>query len=263
LLSLLACDLMQGLGAILNIKWASERRVYCSATCDAQGIVQIIGETGVAMSTTAITIHTFLVIFFRWSPSPKASWIWKVVIAFIWVYVVLFGIVGFARHHRPANDNTTIDNFFTPTPYWCWISGHFNDERIAGEYFWLWFAAFLSILLYTLLYFRVRGNITVDPLDWRRVRFHSGRGGRGGEAGKDAAKEALSMIWYPVTYTILVLPLSIVRWSTFRPQGHAEPKVPPAVTWVVLFIFGLSGIANVVLILLTRKNLLLFGQRGV
>jgi hypothetical protein len=233
---------MQGLGAILNIKWTSSGKVFCSATCDAQGIIQVIGETGVAMGTLAITIHTFLVIFFRWSPGPKANWIWKVVIAFIWFYTILFGCIGYARHHRPTNSNDTIDSFFTPTPYWCWISGHFGPERIAGEYFWLWFAAFSSIALYTLLFFRVRGNITVDPLDWRRVRFQwkrwnansseaepgnayfasSGRGARGGEAGKDAAKEALSMIWYPVTYTILVLPLSIVRWFTFsRPQGES------------------------------------------
>lgn len=282
LLSLLLSDFLQGLGAILNIKWSAERQVYCSATCTAQGSVQIVGETGVALSTLAITIQTFLVIFFRWSPSPRSSWIWKAVITAIWLYVCIFAAVGYGKHHSPSSDPQTADIFFTPTPYWCWISGKFDAERIAGEYFWLWFAAFVNIILYTLLFFRVRGNITVDPLNWRRVRFkwhrYGGqgrtaggegyfdsvaRGARGGEAGKDAAKEALSMIWYPVTYTILVLPLSIVRWSTFRPPGRTEPHVPFAVTSVVIVIFSLSGAANVVLILWTRKNLLLFGQRGV
>ena len=266
---------MQGIGAILNVKWVAEGQVYCSDACTAQGIIQVIGEAGVAMATLAIAIHTFLVIFFRWSPSPRAAWIWKVAICFIWLYVVLYSLIGFATHHVDP-----IDAFYTPTPYWCWISNDFNPERVTAEYLWLWIAAFTSIILYTFLFFRVRGNITVDPLDWRRVRFKwrrwntgngdgdgyfdgSGRGARGGEAGRRAAREALSMIWYPVTYTALVLPLSIVRWSTFRPIGQAEPNVPFALTCVVVTIFSLSGIVNVSLILLTRKNLLLFGQRGV
>ena len=66
------------------------------------------------------------------------------------------------------------------------------------------------------------------------------------------------MIWYPICYTVLVLPLSIVRWRTFR-----SPKLqtPFAVTAVVVTVFGLSGVVNVVLITLTRRNLLLFGRR--
>jgi hypothetical protein len=227
------------------------------------------------MATFAIALHTFLVIFFRWSPSPRSGWIWKVGISFIWTYVSVYAIVGYATHHRTSEG--AVDSFYTPTPYWCWISSNFNAERITSEYLWLWFAAFSSIILYTFLFFRVRGNITVDPLDWRRVRFQLrrrqtgdgggdgyfaslGRGARGGDAGKIAAKEAMSMIWYPVTYTALVLPISIVRWSTFRQE---EPNVPFALTSIVVTIFGLSGIANVILILLTRKNLLLFGQRGI
>jgi hypothetical protein len=165
-----------------------------------------------------------------------------VVIAFIWGYLLIFALVGYGVHHRISSNDNETDSFFTPAPYWCWISGHFNAERIAGEYFWLWLAAFASIALYSLLFLRVRGNITVDPQDWRQVRFKwhrwrsddaegeeddngngyfagSGRGARGGEAGRTAAKEALSMVWYPVTYTALVLPLSIVRWSTFRPPS--------------------------------------------
>jgi hypothetical protein len=69
------------------------------------------------------------------------------------------------------------------------------------------------------------------------------------------------MIWYPICYTILVLPLSIVRWRTFRPPEHQKLQTPFAVTAVVVTIFGLSGVVNVALIMLTRRNLLLFGQR--
>lgn len=51
LLSLMASEVLQGMGAILNVKWAAEKQVTCSDYCTAQGAIQQIGETGVAMAT--------------------------------------------------------------------------------------------------------------------------------------------------------------------------------------------------------------------
>lgn len=64
-------------------------------------------------------------------------------------------------------------------------------ERILFEYLWLWqvkvdelfsdgadcvvlirSTAFISILLYTILFLRLRGFISVDPRRWTRIRFH-------------------------------------------------------------------------------------------
>ena len=159
----------------------------------------------------------------------------------------------------------------SPTPYWCWISGGFEAERIAGEYFWLWTAALSSIFFYTLLFFRLRGNIQVDPQDWTRIRIRLHPRAHGAPSFLDApftaaCREAMAMVWYPICYTLLVLPLSIVRWRTFRApapggQQNVHVETPFAVTAVVITVFGLSGAVNVVLIMLTRRNLLLFGQR--
>ncbi|KAG8894972.1 hypothetical protein FRC01_012643 [Tulasnella sp. 417] len=73
----------------------------------------------------------------------------------------------------------------------------------------------------------------------------------------------MKMFWYPISYTILVLPLSINRWrSSFKPSSNAGvEKLSIVPTSVVLFIFGLSGLCNVLLFLLTRPNLLLFNVR--
>ena len=51
LLSLFVAEIMQGLGAIMNAKWVLEGTLHCSGYCTAQGALQVIGETGVAMST--------------------------------------------------------------------------------------------------------------------------------------------------------------------------------------------------------------------
>ncbi len=49
LLSLLFADLLQGIGAVLSLKWSLEKKTYCSAYCTAQGVIQHLGETGVAL----------------------------------------------------------------------------------------------------------------------------------------------------------------------------------------------------------------------
>jgi hypothetical protein len=75
---------------------------------------------------------------------------------------------------------------------------------------------------------------------------------------------------YPFAYTIQVLPLSIVRWTTFIAQPHGlslanDPTLGgfAATHLLFRFIFRLSGFVNVLLILVTRPNVLLFGSRGV
>ena len=138
-----------------------------------------------------------------------------------------------------------------------------------GEYLWLWTAGLSSIFFYTLLFFRLRGNIHVDPQNWKRIRvrlqpsshFHFDAPSFLDVPSAAAYREAMTMIWYPICYTILVLPLSIVRWRTFRTPANLNLQTPFAVTAVVITIFGLSGVINVVLITLTRRNFLLFGQR--
>jgi hypothetical protein len=178
----------------------------------------------------------------------------------------LLRTLSFPRNLLPC---LLITSSQSPTPYWCWISGGFDAERIAGEYFWLWTAALSSIFLYTLLFFRLRGNIQVDPQNWKRIRIRLHPHSLPDEfsflnapaPSTAAGREAMAMIWYPICYTVLVLPLSIARWCAFHPPKTKPDEMPFAVTAVVIAMFGLSGVVNVVLIMLTRRNLLLFGQR--
>jgi hypothetical protein len=52
LLSLLGSEILQGIGAIMNVKWVLEGGLYCSDYCSVQGAVKTIGEAGVGMITT-------------------------------------------------------------------------------------------------------------------------------------------------------------------------------------------------------------------
>jgi hypothetical protein len=51
ILSLFFSDLMQALGAVMDVRWVHAGRVEAGDFCSAQGIVQQLGETSVAITT--------------------------------------------------------------------------------------------------------------------------------------------------------------------------------------------------------------------
>jgi hypothetical protein len=58
---------------------------------------------------------------------------------------------------------------------------------------------------------------------------------------------------YPLTYSLIVLPLTVARWLLF-----SHHHVPSAATFFAFSTFHLSGAINVLLFLITRPELLLF-----
>jgi hypothetical protein len=57
---------------------------------------------------------------------------------------------------------------------------------------------------------------------------------------------------YPLAYSVLVLPFSVVRWSEY---GHK--RVPSAAAFFVMSMYNLSGAINVLLLVIVRPCLLL------
>lgn len=77
------------------------------------GIVQQLGETGVALNTLVITLHTFATVFFRWQPSRRPHF-WIFVVAAIWLYLGLFVGIGYALHTGSRMQNGA--PYYGPTP---------------------------------------------------------------------------------------------------------------------------------------------------
>ena len=67
---------------------------------------------------------------------------------------------------------------------------------------------------------------------------------------------------YPLVFALLVVPLSVGRWIGFVQESHGDRKnhVPPMALIAVETIYKFSGVANVMLFLLTRPSLLLFSR---
>lgn len=90
----------------------------------------------------AISLHTFFVIFSHWK---SKSWLIPTAVnLLLWTYLVrntflpflsrtngsrqtLLVVIGWVVHQSSGN------NFFSPTPYWCWIDKKFLVERLIGK----------------------------------------------------------------------------------------------------------------------------------
>ncbi|KIY44568.1 hypothetical protein FISHEDRAFT_51194, partial [Fistulina hepatica ATCC 64428] len=278
IISLFSCDILQALGAVFDIRWVSSGVVKSGAYCTAQGVIQQIGETGVALATLASLLrsnprirptHTQQIIalttfFTFWSGrSIPLSYAYAIV-SLQWIFLFLIVLIPNYRF-RDAN-------YQTPTPYWCWIGSKYLVFRIMGEYLWLWLTLFGSIVAYFPLLLWSRGNLT-NGVDGRwHFSFHRPKDSDQMSIARQRPKKlSMTAIAYPLVYSVLVLPLSVARWVGFSRTDNdpnsdsctsrpSNDGVPPWATIFAVTLFGLSGAANAALLLRTRPNSILFGR---
>jgi len=114
-------------------------------------------------------------------------------------------------------------------------------------------SAVFSSTLYSFVFLRLRGNTTVSGgynLHFHhRSKFNVGIA-RSSIATDDLTTVAKQMLWHPIAYTVLVLPICTTAFCTFP-----DRSVPFLVTVSTTSVFVLSGFVNVVLFCTTRKAL--------
>ncbi|CUA67906.1 hypothetical protein RSOLAG22IIIB_07592 [Rhizoctonia solani] len=144
-------------------------------------------------------------------------------------------------------------SFFVPTPFWCWINVEYKTAKY-GEHLWLWVAGVGNLVIYSvlaLLFCGCFGNQEQgDSQEKRQLRC-----------------EGWLQLLNPLGYTILVLPISIVRWMYISkpstpPLTDPKPSSLAAATLVFHATFRLSGLINALLVLFTRSGLLLINSTG-
>ncbi|KAG8755855.1 hypothetical protein FRC12_010756 [Ceratobasidium sp. 428] len=290
-------DIVMSFGAIADVYWAYHRQVFCGSFCNAQGVLQTMGETAAALSTLAVTIYTFLAI--KQNRHTYRPQLYLALVAAIWLWVLLWAVTPLAIPRGPDSDGAgNVKNFYAPTP-WCNGAGLTNDiwynvswlnisgmqetqpiHKIFVEHFSrLWLAGIGSIVLYVPSYFSVRQQqraiereeVRQIPMVVQIGRFNQAEYPEVAEGPKrpvepDARSVASSihensgaakLLWYPFVYTLCVLPLSIIRWAGFVNPELLRSSRIQAPTMVFVGIFNLMGLFNVVLILLTRPAVLL------
>ena len=246
--SLLLCDLAQGIGALLNTRWIAQGGLEVGSFCTAQAVIKQTGNVGTALWSFVIAVHTFDVLFLRWH---IADYVCYGTLVGVWAFLGFIVILGPAVVESRARGP-----FYGITGYWCWITAAYPVERYGLEYLFMFASAGLSFILYFLVFLRLRGNVSVSG--WH-IRFHHVQNGPGqdysnnglfhdGRRDPHLMQVARQMLWYPVAYTILVLPIAAARFSAFNGKS-----VPLAVTIFTSSIFMLSGFVNAILFTATRR----------
>ncbi|KAG9021527.1 hypothetical protein FS842_006569 [Serendipita sp. 407] len=156
---------------------------------------------------------------------------------------------------------------------WCWIRTEYSVERYALHYGWQWLSAFVSLILYTLLFFRLRGNIQVDgwhfhfqhrpnftilpvakllPTTGPGIRRLSSTSSRHMVPMVDlqVQKIARNMMLYPIAYIFLLLPQSLVRFL----DSAAHKKIPDSIKLLAATLLWLNGLVDAILFTLTRSS---------
>jgi len=244
--SLLVANTLQSIGTVLNFRWVSQGAITPGEFCTAQGGIKQAGNVGTALWSFFISVHLFNLLFLRY-PDTKTGMFAALVLG--WALVGTIVLVGPATIQK-----SQIGPYFGVSGLWCWIAKEYPLPRFYLEYFFEFLSAGFGFILYTAILLRVRGNLCLHDGRWRLRFLARGNGWRllisRDVIDASMAKVAVAMVWYPVAYSLLILPVALSRLISFTGQ-----HVPTWATILCDFIFNLTGFVNVVLFICTRRLL--------
>ncbi|KAG8743477.1 hypothetical protein FRC10_011949 [Ceratobasidium sp. 414] len=192
----------------------------------------------------------------------------------MWLWVILWGVVPIGTYSGLEPDEHGARLYYTPTPWWCWINGRYTPYRIVAEYLWLWIAGVGTVCLYVPSYIILRKNRKEfspiekagqedRPFDSQsHSSSNSSSNSNSNSSSSQKSDNPAKMLYYPVAYTLCILPLSIMRWAAFSdPSLLSNPRMnPPSMVFGVTFY--LMGLINVMLTIWVRPSILLIGSDG-
>ncbi|KAA1119245.1 hypothetical protein PGT21_018781 [Puccinia graminis f. sp. tritici] len=230
-IDLLASDLIQSLGFLLNLAHVGKPIIEDSTICTVQGVFIQLGDTSGAFATVAIAVHTFIVLINRTPPSTAAL---LIVLGMKWALVFILAMIGPLAFATDA-----LGPFYGPAGAWCWISSAYPWQRLCLHYVWLFFAGAASAVTYALIFWNVRRRL--------RTQYAQTSYDRSVEetSMENAAKK---MLVYPLCYLLLMLPLGIDRITAiFGRTWSLDVQIACGV------IFTLVGLVDSVVFCWTRN----------
>ncbi|KZT36739.1 hypothetical protein SISSUDRAFT_1023827, partial [Sistotremastrum suecicum HHB10207 ss-3] len=242
--SLLIANLIQSVGSTISLRWILTGDVTYGPLCYMQGGWKNAGNVATALWNLVIAGHIFNLLFLRFRSTRKEM---IAVLCGVWSLVGVVVFVG-----PVAIQKEDLGPYFGVSGYWCWITDLYPNAQRYLEYLFMFLSAGLSFLIYILVFFRMRGNIVGKGRKMRIIHISRSLSWElrlcRDDVDSAMLKTVSHMIWYPVAYTLLVLPIALARLSAFG--GH---RVPFGWTVAADFVFNLNGFVNAVLLLTTRR----------
>jgi len=242
--SLMVANALQSAGTVMSVKWVALGGVTSGPYCSAQGGIKQAGNVSTALWSFMIALHLFNLLFLRWESTLTGM---------IATLIGGWSVVGVVIFVGPEVIQTAERGpYFGISGAWCWITDNYPKEQFFLEYFFEFMSAGLGFLLYATVLLRVRGNLVMMDGKWR-LRWVPRSEGWKLQLGRDIIdtcmlKVAALMVWYPVAYSLILIPISLSRLISFA--GH---KVP---FWAIVLsdiVYNLTGFVNVFLLLATSR----------
>ncbi|KAJ5554374.1 Glucose receptor Git3 N-terminal [Penicillium frequentans] len=249
--NLVLADFQQSLAFLICLKWIATDKIKSgTAGCFLQGLWLQIGDPGSGLFVLAIAIHTFLLVVW----GRKMSY--RTFICFVcgvWAFIAIIVIIPIGMYGADV---------FVPSGAWCWISEEYETVRLWTHYIWIFFAEFGTVCLYAVMYFQLR----------RQIAQSSILGNSQLESLKRLRRVVGYMTIYPIVYIVLSLPLAAGRMATangstpsltffccagmYSPHTFLSWLSNPTDFYSGAFMTS-SGLVDVVLYTLTRRNLII------
>jgi len=243
-MALLLANIVQASGTMLNFAWVSQEGVVSGGFCSIQGGTKQFGNVATSFWACMLSIHIFNLLFLRMGVTRYAFWGTMIC---GWGLVLTVVLLGPLAVQRPE-----IGPYFGPSGPWCWITDSYPMEQIFLEYFLEYVAAGVSFLLYLAVLLRVRGNMIYTGGTWRFRNVPDGEAWKPAFSRDllDTAMLSMSklMVWYPIVYTALLIPITITRLASF-----AGDNVPFGATVIADIIYNLTGLFNVIIFIMLDR----------
>ncbi|KAG8869176.1 hypothetical protein FRC20_002003 [Serendipita sp. 405] len=248
---MLVSDLIQSIAALIQARWAVTGRVSPGAACWIQAAAIMFGDVSTAVWNSVIACHTFAIVVL--GARIPTFWICVVMVCG-WTIPFLVNIIGLVVVARPGQD------FFGVTAAaWCFVADEYRTERIVLHYVPLIVAALIITIMYGLVSLTMRGNLQVTPIyrgcvPWCSFTFRRTRVSHRASGNTDHKQVAylrtlsLKMLWYPVVYICLILPITICRMVELR-----HTKAPQGLIFFAMTLLFLVGLSNVAIYVATRN----------
>ncbi|RWA09846.1 hypothetical protein EKO27_g5268 [Xylaria grammica] len=123
-LNLLIADVHQATAFSLSTSWIIRDSVAVgTGTCFVQGLFVSVGDLASSCFMSAIAIHTFYSIVWKYRPPHKTLYIY---ILLIWVFIYLISLLPVAGTLNGA----AAGGFFVRAGPWCWVNKEYGDIPI-------------------------------------------------------------------------------------------------------------------------------------
>ncbi|KAF8526973.1 hypothetical protein BU17DRAFT_15252, partial [Hysterangium stoloniferum] len=240
-ISLMICDLLQGAAFALNFRWAALGLMSEGPICTIQGAVSEVGDLGAAIWSTAISIHTFWLLFLVRQPNRRFGWL---AMTSGWVLIICLPILGPTAIQSPHKGR-----FYGLSGAWCWIGNGYGWCRVLFLYGWVFGALLTSFIIYSLIYLRFTNVVTIGRDGCENVEHDYMNSTL--QVNSPLKVVAQKIMWYPIVYSAVVLPVAICR------MGVLAGWNPPFGLFIfagICFTSSGTSITNTILFVTTRQS---------